>query len=697
VTLALIVTLGIMVRDRSGNHGSALTISVLSSRPDFVSGGDARIAVTAPSGVSPSRMRVYLNDDDVTSQLTLTDAGREGVLGGLLTGPNQLRTTAPGTADDTVTLTNHPISGPVFSGAQQQPFVCQSEQFRTRTGPRLGPALDRDCTIQTSLSYVYLSRTTSAFRPLAAAAAHDPRRQPADIASVKNQRGVLQPFVVRMETASIDRGIAQIAVLDDPANTQESVASWNRKLIYAFGGSCGSGYRQGTRAVGVLSPNLLSQGYAVASNSLNAFEQNCNDVVASEAFAMTREHFIKEYGSPVYTMGVGCAGGAAQAYQTADNYPGLLDGIVVGCSVADLGFDLGQLVFDARLLTDYARQFPASLTAAQLQAVSGLDSVGSLTAMSNRAGLLDPTTGFDPAVPAGLRFDPAKNLNGARATIWDQTADVYGTSGAANRARRPLDNVGVQYGLLALEQGTITIDQFLDLNERIGGLGIDLQRTAYRTVADSAATRLAYSTGRLLNGGGGLSEIPIIDYRSYGYQPATSPVDMGYHSFAIRSRLIRANGDADNQVMLADSGHGRFILERGVVADAITSMDQWITGMKLLSYKGHKAAVDSRPVDLTDACFKPDGTKIVERLTYQGDGACSTLYPAYASPRMVAGGPLTGDVIACQRVPVDLAGYGRPLSPAQAARLERIFPKGVCDFDRGGQWQRPLSDTWQSY
>ena len=216
-------------------------------------------------------------------------------------------------------------------------------------------------------------------------------------------------------------------------------------------------------------------------------------------------------------------------------------------------------------------------------------------------------------------------------------------------------------------------------------------------MADSAATRLAYSTGRLLNGGGGLGEIPIIDYRSYGYPPLTSPVDMGYHSFAVQSRLIRANGDADNQVLLADSGPGRFILERGVVADAIASMDQWITSMKHLTYKGHKAAVDSRPSDLVDGCYKPDGSKIVEKLAYQSTGACAKLYPSYASPRMVAGGPLTGDVIACQLVAVDLDGYGGQLNPVQATRLERIFPNGVCDFDRGGRWQRPLSGTWQSY
>ena len=120
-----------------------------------------------------------------------------------------------------------------------------------------------------------------------------------------------------------------------------------------------------------MSPNLLSQGYALASNSLNAFEQNCNDVLAAEAFAMTREHVIEEFGAPAYTMGIGCSGGAAQAYQIADNYPGLLDGIVVGCSLADLGFDVGQLVYDARLLHSYLQRHPGVLSPANSRRFRG--------------------------------------------------------------------------------------------------------------------------------------------------------------------------------------------------------------------------------------------------------------------------------------------------------------------------------------
>ena len=40
-------------------------------------------------------------------------------------------------------------------------------------------------------------------------------------------------------------------------------------------------------------------------------------------------------------------------------------------------------------------------------------------------------------------------------------------------AARPLDNVGVQYGLAALNASEISTTQFLDLNEAVGGLGVD--------------------------------------------------------------------------------------------------------------------------------------------------------------------------------------------------------------------------------
>ena len=519
VAVALIGTLGIMVHGRIAQRGSSLAISVLSSRPDAITGGDARIRVTAPAGVSLSQIRVTLNGTEVTGQLPITDIGLEGVVRGLTGSTNQVQAEAPGAQSAVLTLTNHAGTGPLFSGTQQQPYVCQADRFRTRTGVKLGPVIDDRCSIEPTTNYVYLSSRTPTFLPLAVAAVTDPDKRPADLASTNLPGGAGQPFIVRVDTMTINRGIAQTAML---AGVDGADSGWNNKLIYAFGGRCGAGHRQGTRAVGILSPNLLAQGYAVASNSLNAQEQNCNDLVAAEAFAMTREHFIEDHGSPAFTMGVGCSGGAAQAYQIADNYPGLLDGLVVGCSLADVGTDVAQLAFDARLLQTYASAHPGRLTPQQLVTVSGLSSVESLAAMSRHARILDPVAGFtDDAVPAADRYS-ASNPRGARATVWDQTSNVYGVTGAAGQARRPLGNVGVQYGLTALQRGKITLTQFLELNAGIGGLNLDLRPTGHRTAPDEQATRAAYASGRVLNGGGGLSNLPIIDYRSYGYGPIRS-------------------------------------------------------------------------------------------------------------------------------------------------------------------------------
>jgi hypothetical protein len=54
-----------------------------------------------------------------------------------------------------------------------------------------------------------------------------------------------------------------------------------------------------------------------------------------------------------------------------------------------------------------------------------------------------------------------------------QLVNVYGKDPATGFARRPFDNVGVQYGLDAFNAGIITFAQFSDLNSRIGGFDID--------------------------------------------------------------------------------------------------------------------------------------------------------------------------------------------------------------------------------
>jgi hypothetical protein len=60
---------------------------------------------------------------------------------------------------------------------------------------------------------------------------------------------------------------------------------------------------------------------------------------------------------------------------------------------------------------------------------------------------------------------------------------------------------------------------------------------------------------------------------------------------------------------------------------------------------------------------------------------------------MVAGGPLTEDVVKCQLKPVDPADYSVKLTEAEWSRLKDIFPTGVCDWTKPGVGQQP-SETW---
>jgi hypothetical protein len=127
-----------------------------------------------------------------------------------------------------------------------------------------------------------------------------------------------------------------------------------------------------------------------------------------------------------------------------------------------------------------------------------------------RAKNCDPTN-----VPADQVYDPITNPKGARCTYQDNMVNVFGRDPKTGFARRPVDNVGVQYGLNAFNSGSITFDQFLDLNTRIGGHDIDGNLVPTRTVGDPEALRIVYQTGRLNEGGAGMASVPIIDLRSW--------------------------------------------------------------------------------------------------------------------------------------------------------------------------------------
>jgi Tannase-like family of unknown function (DUF6351) len=68
-------------------------------------------------------------------------------------------------------------------------------------------------------------------------------------------------------------------------------------------------------------------------------------------------------------------------------------------------------------------------------------------------------------------------------------------------------------------------------------------------------------------------------------------------------------------------------------------------------------------------------------------GACTQRFPIYSTSRRVAGGPFRGGIFKCQLQPVaeaiDAGAYGawQP-SVEERARLEQVFPSGVCDFTK---------------
>ena len=684
---------------QSGNR--SFQIVTLSARNDMISGGNVLVRIDVAPGVPLAGITVTVNGADVTSAFRPVGGALLGLVQGLQFGDNTLvvHELQHGTAS--VTLTNYPRSGPVFSGPHEQPFICMTAAFVLPvTGETLGPALDADCSIVTRIDYVYWS-TAGLFKPLP-----DPTVLPPDVATTTTNQGATVRYIVRVETGTINRAIYQVAILHDPTTEPPPdpfthSAGWNGRLIYTFGGGCQGGwYVQGNSTGGVLDAVMLSQGYAVASASLNVFGTNCNDILAAETAMMVKERFIEAYGPPLFTIGWGGSGGSYQCHQISDNYPGVLDGIIVGLSFPDVTSSMIFTAADARLLWYYFTALaPELFTPEQQRAVAGFRVWKSLPVFSNSAARIDPTADFNQAIPGKLRYHPWLNPRGARATVYDHAVNIYGRDLATGFVRRPLDNVGVQYGLAALNAGTITTAQFLDLNERIGGLDLDARPSAERHRADLVATQLAYQTGRILSGGGGLAATPIIDYHTYMDDAPKGNLHMRLYQFTTRARLLRTNGHAANQVMLVQRTYN-FTTASPDLQEALRQMDRWLVALQADATDDPKPikVVRAKPVDLVDACWSPDHTvKVAEPHTYAGPGMCNTWYPVFPTPRLVAGAPPEDDIVKCALKPIDISDYTVVLTPDEQARLYTIFPEGVCDWSQPGVHQGVLGGTWFAY
>jgi hypothetical protein len=161
----------------------------------------------------------------------------------------------------------------------------------------------------------------------------------------------------------------------------------------------------------------------------------------------------------------------------------------------------------------------------------------------------------------------------------------------------------------------------------------------------------------------------------------------------LRERLIGANGTAINEVILSGDS-----ISRGLEDYAIARMDEWLTNLAKdhSTYPVIDKIVRAKPADLVDSCYTAENKRIAEVQTFSG-GECNKLYPALPSPRMIAGGPLTNDVLKCQLKPVDANDYRVAFTDAEKATLAAIFPAGVCDWTKPGVEQSKLNGVWQRY
>jgi hypothetical protein len=127
--------------------------------------------------------------------------------------------------------------------------------------------------------------------------------------------------------------------------------------------------------------------------------------------------------------------------------------------------------------------------------------------------------------------------------------------------------------------------------------------------------------------------------------------------------------------------------------DNLEILDKWLAAVANDAAPGtqREKVLRNKPSGVADSCF----TAKLEEI--KDPAKCASMFPVYANPRLVAGGPATGDVFKCELKPIDKSDYKRPVTDAQLAQLRSVFQQGVCDYSKKGVMQRPSSGVWQSY
>ena len=827
-------------------------VQSLSSQENMTSGDDTLIKVAMADGTTFTGMNIFLNNADVTAKFQKMSSSNAmmGLITGLIQGENVIEVRSGSSTVASLKLSTYPVQGPILYAPKESTLRCQTDAFAVYPGgPNLTatPNTDPNCAAPTRVDWVYHDKTlagTSVWQK------YDPAKPPATVEPTTLLDGSTVPYIVRIETGVINRGIYQIAVIGDPVKNPNPTPAnpslgFNGRLVYPFGQSCGGGwYIQGTSMGPVggssnssnatsgdykaLNDLPLGKGFAVANSTLNYLGQNCNHISSAETMMMVKERFIKSNGPVLYTMGWGNSGSAISQSMIADSYPGLLDGIVLLNGFPDFAntsslegrlFYNYQLNYSKNGTTQNGTYTPvpnqpydatydnatASARAAsnkplwtnsEIAAASGYSTYHSVRQQGytwgNRtdnvmrpanAGDRDNVIGggssssvFNAVIANSEKYSPTNvvtsapmgvlpappvsvlpaNPKGLRPNVFDHNKSTLGVDPVTGFGRSFTSNVGVQYGLNALNTGQISMAQFIDLNKNIGGSDIDGNLSPARMQADPDALKAAYQTGMIMYGGAGLAQIPILNMDNLNNEfTGAGDLHLKFFQFMIRARIAAATGKFDNHVMwngvanvaaFTQDPNANHVLPvqaprtaktgRQVTSlqSAFSAMDKWLTAVANDKSADKQAikVVKNKPTTLVDGCFgattpgaaddfiaEPQVFGGFNTVFAKGNGSaspaglvgtgttpsrCNAMLPASSYPRFEAGEPLTGRTMQCQVKPVsaaDYAGYTALNSSWTGAAQEKdlaslraVFTTGVCDYTKPGVQEQPLGGTW---
>ena len=700
------------VEAKKAGNGNLTQIKVLSNRADLLSGGDALVEIVLPPNHKDSfaTLRVELNGDDVTNEFAVRDDGRiTGLVSGLGLGENKLAAIVRNGPGARITLTNHPIGGPIISGEQITPWTCTTKVTSpSASNPDLGDPLDEQCNVAAPVFRYQYRTLTGRF------ATYDPTNPPPadEIATTVTDEGRSVPYIVRIERGVMNRGKYDLATLanpDDPTAGWEPwrvAESWNRKLFWKFGSGCD--YRRVQANPGnVMDHEALRRGFMVASSEMTNYGTHCNDVTSAETVIMLKEYITEQYGEIRYTMSDGSSGGAHQQHLHASNYPGLLQGILPSAGWQDT-WTTGREFLDCGLLKRYHDSHAGTAldtTVMQRALIAGhvYNQVCEGPANTNMASRIPFY--IDPTVGCGNPDDQwsPSNPDGKRCTLQDFNIAVFGPRDATGYAKSPLDNVGIQYGFVALNEGAISPEQFVTMNEQIGGYDINGQWQPSRSVADPGAAEITHKSGRVPHGER-LGDVAII--ADVAFNVVEEHYD--FRTWVIRNRILAVHGDYENHVLWRYKGNAP-----GVAARRFDVMDDWLSRVEAdtSNRPWREKLISNKPDAAVDSCYRSDLGQWSTDASYCNTSAEPSMeatiengvfaptideWPVYRDTRVAAGEPLTSDIMKCALKPLDPDDYSVSFSAAQWSRLNAAFPDGVCDYSKPGIGQ-VAPEPWQTF